>query len=232
MLRVDAGQTGARERTAGPLHDRMKTPRTPLAFSLVAIAAVFATPAAATAAEAVVPPSNSAAAQYTEAFPTSGGDKKTEGAAHHRSPVKVLGSHKAKKLEKQGPEGKAAAEVAAATAPISVAAAPSEHTPSTQSDNSSGRNAGGEGSDSKSTGAGNGNGGSGTPHKGSGAAGGTETVHSPAPDPAGSSGIGSAIGQATGLSTVGHSGLLLLLVIVTTVLWSLAYLWRQRRQVG
>jgi hypothetical protein len=209
----------------------MKTPRTPLALSLVAIAALFAVPVAATAAEAVVPPSNSAAAQYTEAFPTSGGDKKTEGAAHHRSPAKVLGSHKAKKLEKQGPEGKAAAEVAAATAPASVAAPPSGGMPSTQSTSSNGHKAGDGGSGSKS-GAGAGNGGSGTPDKASDAAGGTGTVQSPAPNPTGSSGIGSAIGQATGLSTVGPSGLLLLLVIVATVLWSLAYLWRQRRQVG
>jgi hypothetical protein len=195
-------------------------------LSLVAIAALFATPAAATAAEAVVPPSNSAAAQYTEAFPTSGGDKRTEQAAHHRSPVKVLGSHKAKKLEKQGPEGKAAAEVAAATAPNSIAAPPPGHTPSTQSNHSSRRKAGDEGSDGKS------NGGPGTPQQASDAASGTGTVHSPGPDPTGSSGIGSAIGQATGLPAAGRSGLLLPLAVVATVIWSLAYLWRRRRQVG
>ena len=71
----------------------------------------------ATAGEgAVVPPSNSAATQYTEAFPTSGGDKKTD-QARHRSPSKVLGAKNAHRLDKQGPDGAAAAAVAAATAP-------------------------------------------------------------------------------------------------------------------
>lgn len=193
-------------------------------MSLVAIAALFATPAAATVAEAVVPPSNSAAAQYTEAFPTSGGDKKTDQAAHHRSPVKVLGSHKAKKLEKQGPEGKAAAEVAAATAPTSIATPQPAHAPSTPSNGGGGHN-GGPGR------SGGGGGASGAQQRSDVAsAGGASRSPGSEQDQGGSSGIGAAIGQATGLSSPGPSGPLLPLVILATVLWSLVYLWRQRRQ--
>jgi len=204
--------------------DRMKTTRAPLASSLVAIA-LLATPAAAIAAEeAVVPPGNSAAAQYTEAFPTSGGDKKTDQAPHHRSPIKVLGSQNAKKLESQGSEGKAAAEAAAATAPTSVAPPPPASKPPTQGNGGGGSNAG--------DGAGHGNNSSGdggaASQKTSDTASAARAVHPSTP--AGSSGLGAAVGQATGLTSDG-SGPLLPLVILATVFWSLAYLWRQRRQV-
>lgn len=198
---------------------------------MVAIAALLPIPASAVAAEeAVVPPSNSAAAQYTEAFPTSGGDKKTDQAAHNRSPIEVLGSHKTKKLEGQGPEGKAAAEVAAATAPTSTAGALTGDTPSKPSNNGGGHTAD-EGRDSTgNAGGGSGDGGPGAPQSRTDTTAGTDL--SPASDRTGSSGIGSTIGQATGLSAVGQSGPLLPLIIVATVLWSLFYLRRQRRQVG
>jgi hypothetical protein len=229
MLRASLGQTDACGRISTPReHTQMKTPRTSLALSLAAIAALFATPVAASAAEEeVVPPGNSAAAQYTEAFPTSGGDKKTDETTHHRSPSKVLGSHNTKKLETQGPEGKAAAEAAAATAPPSVAPTPAANTPSPQGNDDSGHKSGGGGSPSKDS---NGNGGGSAPQQAGDTAGSAATVHHP-PVPAGSSGLGAAIGQATGLSTTAGSGPLLPLVILATVLWSLAYLWRQRRQV-
>jgi hypothetical protein len=205
----------------------MKTPRTRLALALTAIVALFATPAtAATTEEAVVPPSNSAANQYTETFPTSGGDKKTDQKPTHRSPVKVLGSQNTRKLEEQGPEGKAAAEAAAATAPTPITTTPPTpvHEPSAQS-NGGGSAGGGEG------GHGKGNDGQSVPRHVSGTANGPGNVSAPVPEPSGSSGLGSAIEQATGLSTSGSSGMLLPLVILTTILWSLAYLWRQRRQV-
>lgn len=193
----------------------MKAPRTRLSLVAIAIATISAAPAAAAPVEqAPVPPSNSAATQYTETFPTSGGDKKTDQKPGHRPPAKVLGTHNAHKLEKQGPEGQAAAEVAAATAPRSIATPEPAHAPSAQS------NGGGTGN----------SGGASVPQRGSDAASGG-TVRPPAPEPAGSSGVGSAIGQATGLSSSGPSGPLLPLVILATVLWSLAYLWRQKRQV-
>lgn len=204
----------------------MKPPKAQLMMSTVAIAALFAIPASASAAEeAVVPPSNSAAAQYTEAFPTTGGDKKTDQAAHHRSPIKVLGSAKTKKLEEHGPAGKAAAEVAASTAPTPIAS-PTGGSPSTSANgNAKGDDEGGgvgTGRDKPKPDA-------------------RQDTTEPA-DPAvaapssasnqtGSSGLGSTIAQATGLSTAGGSGMLLPLIIIATVLWSLAYLRRQRQQV-
>jgi hypothetical protein len=225
MLRVGGGQTNALDTSHGVDGYRMKTHKTPFALSLAAIAAILAVPAAA-AEEAVVPPSNSAAAQYTEAFPTSGGDKKTDQAAHHRSPIKVLGANKTKQLEKQGPAGRATAEAAAATAPVSVASTPPADT--TPPNGGGGHHASGDGQ------------GTATPDRGgqdaqqepSTAPQGADAGQASAAEPAGSSGLASTIGQATGLSSAAGSGPLLPLVILATVLWSLAYLWRQRRQVG
>lgn len=182
--------------------------------------ALLAVPAAAAGVEeAVVPPSNSAATQYTETFPTLGGDKKTDKDPNQRSPSKVLGSQNTRKLEQHGPEGQAAAEAAAATAPSTV-----ETDTTTSSDGSAGKNSKG------------GSGSNGTGRQADTTAIGQAiavdgTAPPPAAQPAGSSGIGSAIEQATGLSTSGQSGALLPLVIIATILCSIAYLWRQRRQV-
>jgi cobalamin biosynthesis Mg chelatase CobN len=200
--------------------EAMNTLKSRLALFATAIFALASTPAAAAGIEeAVVPPSNSAATQYTETFPTSGGDKKTDKDPNQRSPSHVLGSSNAHKLEEQGPEGQAAAEAAAATAPSAVETEPATTPPAHGAGNGSGTETG--------TGAG---------HQGDGtAAVGPATAVErsappPAAQPAGSSGAGSAIEQATGLSTSGQSGALLPLVIVATVLCSIAYLWRQRRQ--
>ena len=88
---------------------------------LVAAMALAALPASA-AAEAYVPPGNSAATQYTEAVPTAGGPKATDHSKHgqSRSPDRILGAKKTAKLDAQGPQGKAAAEVVALTAPGAV----------------------------------------------------------------------------------------------------------------
>lgn len=200
----------------------MKAPSTRLSLAAITIAALFATPAAAAPVEeAVVPPSNSAATQYTETFPTSGGDKKTDQKPKHSSPAKVLGSHNAEKLERRGPEGRATAEAAAATAPTSIPTSSTVHAPSTQGADS------GNGAEDRN----NGNGGASAPRQKSDAAEVAATAPPPATEPSGSSGVGSAIGQATGLSSASASGPLLPLLIFATVLWALAYLWRQRRQV-
>jgi hypothetical protein len=183
---------------------------------------LFAAPAAAaTVEEAVVPPSNSAATQYTETFPTSGGDTKTDQRSGHHSPAKVLGSHNAKKLEKQGPEGRAAAELAAATAPSSTATVKPTQPPAGQGGSGGGPGGGQSGGGGEA---------GGTPNGGAGG-GGDETAHPAAPEPAGSSGLGETLGQATGFSSTPQSSALLPLAILATVLWSLAYLWRQRRRV-
>lgn len=68
------------------------------------------------AAAYLIPPGNSAANQYTEAFPTASGNK---GARAHsqRKPAKVLGHAKAQRLQARGPDGAAVAVLTAATAP-------------------------------------------------------------------------------------------------------------------
>jgi hypothetical protein len=206
----------------------MKNLKTRLALPAAALAVMAVGPGAAAAADEVIPPGNSAATQYTEAFPTPGGDKKTDEAAHHRSPVKVLGNSNAKKLRQQGADGQAAAETAAATAPAPVAT----EAPAAPANEGSDEESAGGGS---SAGPGKGNGGGGqaeqeqTRQPRQGNAGGAQVAVVEVPE--GSSGIGSAIEQATGLSTSGQSGLLLPLVILATIALSLAYLWRQRRQV-
>jgi hypothetical protein len=209
----------------------MKSPKARFVLSLTAIAVVSATPATAVAAEeAVVPPSNSAATQYTETFPTTGGDKKTDQKPKQRSPTKVLGSNNVKKLEKQGPEGKAAAEAAAATAPTAIAPAPAPTSSSPTEANGAGGSKGGSGSPDKGTGGTGENGASGAP-KPKSETGISTPTDVPTSEPAGSSGVGSAVEQATGLSTSGQSGMLLPLVILATIIWAIAYFWRQRRQV-
>jgi hypothetical protein len=202
----------------------MKTRLSRLLLPIAAAATLGAGPAAAGAAEeTVVPPSNSAATQYTEAFPTSGGDKKTDQAPRHRSPSKVLGGKKAHKLEQQGPDGQAAAEAAAATAPQPAAPSPTT---------AAAPDSGGQG------------GSSGERHSSAGPAirqaktpptrvltPAGRATH-PVAQPAGSSGLESAIGEATGLSSSGRSGTLLLLILLATILWAFGYLWQQRQRVG
>ncbi|HET8566499.1 MAG TPA: hypothetical protein VFL77_08510 [Solirubrobacterales bacterium] len=73
-------------------------------------------PAAVCGAE-TVPPGNSAAAQYTETYPTSQGNEQGGSGGSHRSPARTLGSRNAGRLEALGPQGRAAAALAAATAP-------------------------------------------------------------------------------------------------------------------
>ncbi len=67
----------------------------------------------------VAQPGNSAADQYTETVPTAGGGAPT-GGIRGQAPDKALGSPDAKRLEALGDDGRAAAELAAATAPTTV----------------------------------------------------------------------------------------------------------------
>lgn len=163
-----------------------------------AIAAVIAAsvPSLA-AAEPIVPPGNSAAAQYTEAFPTAGGEHALGGSGHgsKRTPARVLGPRNARRLETAGPEGRAAAALATATAPAGA-----------------GPGAGGGGA---------------VGEKGVGAPG----AKPAAVGPHDSSGFEEVIGRATGSSSSSGIGLWLPLAIVAVLLWSVGYLWRQRRRV-
>lgn len=203
----------------------MKASKTGLGL-LAATIAIFALPTAAQA-EYLIPPGNSAATQYTEAVPTAGGPKATDPANHGKgqSPSKVLGGKNAQKLNQQGPEGRAAAEVAAETAPGAVAqtggSAPSE-TP------------GAGGSQPQANGGDSGGGkdrGGGTPSSnGSGHQTATTATLASQQLPDGSSGLGEVLGQATGSSDSGQLGLLLPLIVLATLAWSVAYVVRRRRQ--
>lgn len=81
-------------------------------FVAIGMLAVYSGPAS---AERVIPPDNSAVNQYTETFPTTGGDATDD--RDPRSPQKVLGGGNADRLESLGPDGRAAAELATKTAP-------------------------------------------------------------------------------------------------------------------
>ncbi|HEX3905131.1 MAG TPA: hypothetical protein VH853_20015 [Polyangia bacterium] len=118
-------------------------------LAAIAVLLVAAAPASAGARDAV-PPGHSGASQYTETLPTGGGETPTSsvhpggvggpgdgggpgggnsvggtsGATPEVTPTQALGAHHAKQLEKLGPEGKAAARLAAsAGAPAAHAAA-------------------------------------------------------------------------------------------------------------
>jgi hypothetical protein len=80
--------------------------------------AIVSLSATASAGAAVVPPENSAATQYTEAYPTTGGNVETDRTGD-RSPAQALGKENARKLQGMGPEGAAAARLAGETAPAS-----------------------------------------------------------------------------------------------------------------
>jgi hypothetical protein len=189
----------------------------------VALTLALALPATAMAEE-VVPPENSAATQYTEAIPTGGGQKGTGGSGGHATPAAVLGADKAKKLESQGRKGREAAAVVAATAPSPPPApnpAPQRSTPSSGGGSSK---AGGKAKSDHG-------GGKSTQHSNGGA-------NAPAAErltvthveiPAGSSGLGEVLAQATGSSSSGQLGLLLPLLILAALAWALAFVWRQRQ---
>jgi hypothetical protein len=112
-----------------------------VAIALVISACVAGSAAA---AQGVVAPGHSGTSQYTETLPTAGGETPTEAPAHKAaaapggggggggdssnggeeaapvsggspSPAEALGSENAKRLEKAGPAGKAAAQLAATT---------------------------------------------------------------------------------------------------------------------
>jgi hypothetical protein len=204
----------------------MKASKTGLSLLLTAIA-LFAIPAGAHA-EYLIPPGNSAATQYTEAVPTAGGPKATNPShrGKSQSPSKVLGGQNAKKLNQQGPEGQAVAEVAAETAPAAIAPVGGGSTP---------QGSGHSGSQPQANGGGNSSGGNGQTDggpsgDGSGHPATTTATLASQQLPDGSSGLGEVLGQATGSSDSGQLGLLLPLIVLATIAWSVAYVVRRRRQ--
>lgn len=194
--------------------------------ALVALAAalVSASPALGEEGE-LLPPGNSAANQYTEAFPTARGGRdpeQGEGKPRQGSSLKALGTRNVRKLEAEGPEGRAAAEVAAATAPVTVDVEEDAPEPTEPR-----RDAKPAASDK--------------PHrKAKQPAETTETTavvvtNTDVDPPDGSSGLSEVLGQATGSSASGGLGLWLPLMIVGVLGWAAGFAWSRRgvaRQPG
>jgi hypothetical protein len=207
---------------------------------LASIAVVLATtlaPSAALAGTAVVPPGNSAANQYTETFPTTGGNTEAKKGKHKVTPAEAIGSGPAKKLDSQGKQGHEAAAVIAATSPPPASGAGSE-----DSDEGSGSVTGGAGSNggggsghgggSEGAGQGQGAGGNDSTGAGGGAAQNVNVVDSTVEEPGGSSGFGEVLGQATGSTSSGGTGLLLPLAILATAIWAVVFLLRRKRRTA
>jgi hypothetical protein len=176
---------------------------------------------AAARAEYYVPPSNSAVNQYTQSIPSAGGDKSGEGKGV--TAAEAIGAGNAKKLHKEGPDGSAAAQLAAETAPAPIGAA-SEEAPSSKS---AGKHKKAKhhakkppknGGEKESKPAGNGGGSRSGPSNGAGSSASAQ----------GASAGGELVSQATGLSG-GTLGIFLPLVIVAALIWAGAYLLRRRR---
>jgi hypothetical protein len=201
-------------------------PHSKLLAALATAAFLVAMPAA-TQAETIVPPDNSAAIQYTETLPTSRGQKDAEGKKGKVKPAKVLGHKNVHKLEKKGKQGREVAEFAAETAPATVdtggPAAAVEVAPNGSGKSKSKKQPQGEGGEAASGGGGGSGPGSGgsPPKPGSVSA---ASAH-------GSSALGEIAGQATGTSS-GELGLLLPLVILAAVAWAAAFFCRQRRRIA
>lgn len=96
---------------------------TPVPVAMIALLAALLIPATCSAAEYYVPPSNSAVNQYSESFPTAGGERgdSERGSVRKKSRVAAVGAENVRKLDQRGPDGAATAEVVAATSPTPVA---------------------------------------------------------------------------------------------------------------
>jgi hypothetical protein len=185
-----------------------------MTIGAAAMFAILALPAVATA-ESVVPPGNSAATQYTETFPTTGGNAKVNssigaggggGSSHSsggggHSPAKALGSETAHQLEAHGQEGHTVAALATESAATRAgeATVPGDNGASGQG----GHGAGSGGAEAA-------NGGSLSSEAGSG-----------------SSGFSQVLSHATG-SGSGDMGIFLPLLLLAAPLCALAYAWRRR----
>jgi len=202
---------------------------TPFLAAIVA-ALLFVAPAGA-ASEAIVPPGNSAAAQYTEAFPTASGERDTDREQKKRSPQKVLGEKSSKQLQEKGPEGKAVADLVAETSPAPDSTASVEvESPAQPRDE--GGDSGKSGGDSGQASQGDGNDSGGAAGSGGGKSNGGGGPSSAAPagsGSSGSSGVGEVVGQATGASS-GELGLFLPLILLGGLLWAVLFAWRRRQQ--
>jgi hypothetical protein len=216
----------------------MKTLRKAILPLATAIALAAVAPAAAQESEEeLVPPDNSAVNQYTETFPTAGGDKDLNkgNKGGKASPNRVLGSRNAQRLEQHGKAGRETAKLAAETAPQVDGTSTS-----TGTEAESGSTAAAAGS--RGGGGGNAGGGSGGEPAGSGD-GNANRAGQPvepvepagaklvvAPDVEGSSGLSEVLAQATGSTSSGQMGLFLPLLILATLAWAIVFALRRTRE--
>jgi hypothetical protein len=150
---------------------------------------------------ALVPPGNSAVNQYTETYPAAGGQAESDGDGGGGSR-----SPAAALGSRNARRLQAQGADGRAAASLAAATAPARV-------GASGEGAAGGGAAAPG---------------GSAATGGPGSAK--AGEPSGSSGLAEVLGQATGSSDSGGIGLLLPIVILATLVWSLAYLARRRRR--
>jgi hypothetical protein len=201
-------------------------------LALTALTVLVCVLPATVATAEILPPGNSAVNQYTETFPTSKGEEKSE--LEKKTGVKpgdVLGAGKTRKLDEKGAAGKAVAQFTAETAPAS----------SSDSGSTGGETTGGDnGGKGKENGKGQGKGkqpnhggkseGGGEQQEGSAAGGGSTSAGSGGGSgPAGASAVGEIASQATGTAS-DSIGLWLPLILIAVVIWSGFYVWRNRQQ--
>jgi hypothetical protein len=192
---------------------------------VTALACALALPAMASA-DAILPPGNSAATQYTETFPTSSGNAVVNGAlggggqngggGKTRPPKQVLGAETTETLESHGEEGRTIAALAAEAAPPS---ADSGQAPAHQGNGHANGGAKSNGSGEDSSGGGNQSSTGPTAPSGPGL---SETASS------GDSAFGQVLSQATASSS-GTMGFFLPLAIVLALIWAIAYVWRRHQ---
>lgn len=207
------------------------------AIAVTVFVAMTAIPSQAVA-ENIVPPGNSAATQYTETFPTAGGNAAIKnssiGGGEKRSPDKVLGHSTTKQLEEHGNEGRAVVELASEGAPAPTPASSGGQgggSGGTGSSAGSGAQHGGGGSGQSADNGGNSRGGAqGGAVKGSGQQSATAIPAASAAGAkvSGDSGASAILAQATGSSS-GTMGIFLPLLLVLAAAWAVVYSWRRQR---
>jgi hypothetical protein len=223
-----------------------KNPPLKTAILAAALVVLFALPSVASAGQ-VVPPGNSAATQYTQVFPTSGGNVSVgasigEASGEEKPPSKVIGKQTTRELESKGSEGKAVAQLAAESAPETPSEPEASETGESASGgagqasggDTAGAKAGGQPSGASQGGQGPGGapngGGAAANDQAGGAAAGVPSGSTAAAEAAGSgsSGFSEVLGQATGASS-GQMGAFLPLVLLAALLLALAYAWWRRQ---
>jgi hypothetical protein len=190
---------------------------------LAAVVAAVASPASSLANPTHVPPGLSGANQYTETLPGPGGDEPTSSSGKAAGkPEETLGKADTERMEAQGPEGRAAAELAAQTAP--EATAESAPSPTTEPSHHSKRSKASKqkhGSKQKS-----GSKKKRTSHAKNNAAATSKSFEQAGPS--GSSGVEQVAASLAGSSDSGGMGPLLPILIGLAAIFAIGYLIRNR----